>query len=185
MGRDRAAVQLQVELSRCSHGARARFRKAGSLIGFRLRRHLRQLYALIPSKSLHIERLELLLLAMEALPEVQQHHLATTFPEVEERRPVIASDYGTTHKGMVLRQCPFSCQLTLQNRDRMCYSCWQRAYAGRNRRCSGLGFGHGQPYENPERHLLLAQEPGQRAEMGDRPEPAGDHNGVYQASAGR
>jgi hypothetical protein len=41
------------------------------------------------------------LLAMDALPEVQLRRLATPLPEVEERRLVIAIDYGTTYTGTI------------------------------------------------------------------------------------
>jgi hypothetical protein len=37
---------------------------------------------------------------MEDLPEVQQPRLSTNLREVEERRLVIAVDYGTTYTGM-------------------------------------------------------------------------------------
>jgi hypothetical protein len=37
---------------------------------------------------------------MEDLPEVQQRRLSTSLREVEERRLVIAVDYGTTYTGM-------------------------------------------------------------------------------------
>jgi hypothetical protein len=37
---------------------------------------------------------------MEDLPEVQRRRLSTSLREVEERRLVIAVDYGTTYTGM-------------------------------------------------------------------------------------
>jgi hypothetical protein len=43
---------------------------------------------------------EFKILTMEDLPEVQQRRLSTSLREVEERRLVIAVDYGTTYTGM-------------------------------------------------------------------------------------